>query len=131
MKYEGMNYKSERNNWKTPKGVYGDLNIEFSFDFDPCPKNPKFNGLKCDWGSSNFCNPPYEDIRSWLEKGIFEWATKNKTCVFLLPVRTSVAWWHDLAMEADEIRFIEGRLRFSGYKWNAGFDSCLIIYRSK
>lgn len=51
-------------NWETPKELYDKLNDEFHFDFDPCPINlgeitPDKDGLKIDWGKSNFINPPY------------------------------------------------------------------------
>jgi len=130
MKYDGMQYKSTSNNWNTDKQLYQDLDKEFHFTFDPCPKKPKYDGLDIKWGSSNFCNPPYDNIERWLLKGIDEWK-KGKTVVFLLPVRTSRDWWHDLAMQATEIRFLRGRLKFSGYKWNAGFDSVLIIFNGR
>lgn len=46
-------------NWRTPQEIYDGLNKEFYFDFDPCPNNPLFDGLSCEWGKSNFINPPY------------------------------------------------------------------------
>ena len=46
-------------NWQTPKWLYDELDAEFHFNFDPCPLNSTFDGLKCDWGESNFVNPPY------------------------------------------------------------------------
>ncbi|NIN21148.1 MAG: adenine methyltransferase, partial [Candidatus Aminicenantes bacterium] len=77
-------FKSERLNWKTPKAVYQTLDAEFNFDFDPCPPNPKFNGLVCEWGQCNFVNPPYgREIKAWVNKGIEE-HKKGKTVVFLV-----------------------------------------------
>jgi hypothetical protein len=55
-----IHFSSERQNWKTPKAFYQALDAEFSFDFDPCPPNPDFDGLSIDWGSVNFCNPPIQ-----------------------------------------------------------------------
>ena len=45
--------------WKTPDAFYNKLNEEFKFDFDPCPYQSDFDGLKIEWGQSNFINPPY------------------------------------------------------------------------
>ena len=36
--------------WKTPDDFYEKINKEFKFDFDPCPLNADFDGLKVEWG---------------------------------------------------------------------------------
>ena len=101
---------SLRLDWKTPKAVYQVLNSEFQFDFDPCPVNPDFDGLKVEWGKRNFVNPPYgNEIGKWIKKGYEEYQ-KGKTVVFLIPSRTDTRWWHDYVMKAKEIRCIKGRL---------------------
>jgi hypothetical protein len=43
-------FKSDNQNWKTPKKLYDELDKEFHFDFDPCPPNPAFDGLNIEWG---------------------------------------------------------------------------------
>ena len=48
------------NDWKTPDSFYKTLDKEFNFDFDPCPGHSEFDGLKKEWGDSNFVNPPYD-----------------------------------------------------------------------
>ncbi len=47
--------------------------------------------------------------------------------VLLLPVRTSVGWFHDYVWGHAEVRFIRGRINFSG--GHAPFDSMLAIYK--
>lgn len=124
-------FSSLRLNWKTPKNVYKILDAEFHFIFDPCPVDPKFDGLKIFWGKRNFVNPPYgREIGKWLKKG-YEEAQKGKLCVFLIPSRTDTIWWHDYVMIADEIRFIKGRLKFDDQKNPAPFPSCVAIFRGK
>lgn len=42
--------------------------------FDPCPINPKEDGLKTNWVSSSkviYVNPPFSDYSTWLNRGIF------------------------------------------------------------
>ncbi len=39
---------SLRGDWKTPKALLKKLEKEFGVMFDPCPSNPKFDGLKFD-----------------------------------------------------------------------------------
>lgn len=98
------------NNWNTPEDLYKHLDAEFHFDFDPCPPEGN-NGLNVVWGTSNFVNPPYDDIESWLKKAVEE---QPKQSVFLLPVRTCTHYFHNIILKhAKTIRFIRGRLRFS------------------
>lgn len=123
-------FSSARHNWKTPKAFYRALDTEFLFDFDPCPTNPKFDGIHTDWGESNYVNPPYNEIKHWLAKSIDEWRN-GKTVVLLLPSRTGTEWFHRLVLPlATEIRFIRGRLQFDDSGCNAPFDSMIVIFRS-
>jgi len=124
-------FSSASDNWTTPSEFYLELNNEFHFDFDPCPSNPTFDGLSIEWGHCNFVNPPYgRAIVRWLEKGYSEWKYGN-TVVFLVPSRTDTKWWHEYIMKADEIRFIRGRLKFSGHKNPAPFPSAIAIFKGK
>ncbi len=123
-----VHFSSLRTDWQTPDGVYGLLDKEFGFDFDPCPTNPCFDGLSCKWGKSNFVNPPYgREISRWLAKGFREWQ-QGKTIVFLIPSRTDTKWWHDYCMKATEIRFIKGRLKFKGAINSAPFPSAIVVF---
>ena len=124
-----VHFKSERQNWKTPKAFYQALDSEFDFDFDPCPPQPKFDGLTCSWGDRNFVNPPYNEIEKWMLKAYREHKTYGRTVVMLIPSRTDTRWWHDYVMKAKEIRFIKGRLNFDGHKNSAPFPSCLVVFQ--
>jgi len=116
---------------RTPEDLYKQLDEEFHFDFDPCPVNPTFDGLKVEWGNSNYVNPPYENKVPWILKAIEE-SKKGKTVVMLLPVDTSAGWFHDLILPyADEIRFIRGRLKFKPYDSPAKFASMIVVFRGK
>jgi len=122
---------STKVDYKTPEWVYNTLNDEFNFDFDPCPLNhniQNWDGLIVPWGRSNFVNPPYKDNAKWLKKGFEEWQ-KGKTCVFLIPSRTDTKYFHEYCLNATEIRFIQGRLKFGGAKNSSPFPSCIIIFK--
>lgn len=128
---KNVHFSSENMNWQTPKAFYQALDSEFNFNFDPCPKNPKFDGLNMGWKRSNFVNPPYgRELPKWIEKAHDE-SELGKTIVLLIPSRTDTKWWHDHVMKADEIRFIKGRLHFNDQKGSAPFPSCLVIWRGK
>lgn len=99
--------------WQTPKWLYNELDQEFNFDFDPCPLNSNFDGLKCDWGKSNFVNPPYSNVKGFLEKA-HEQIEKGvaNTVVFLTFANTDTKWFHDYVYNKAQLRFIKGRLKF-------------------
>lgn len=91
--------------WITPPKLYQDLNDEFHFDFDPCPypRSPGFDGLKEDWGQSNYVNPPFGGgFIKWIRKGIEE-SRKGKRVVFIVPV---MSWQAPLFDAGAEIRVL-------------------------
>lgn len=119
---------SIRQDWRTPRAFYQSLHAEFKFDFDPCPTSPEFDGLKIDWKNRNYINPPFKDIKKWVHKAYLE-SQKGKMCVLLIPSRTDTYWWHEYVMKANEIRFIQGRIKYEGAKFNAPFPSCVVVFK--
>lgn len=121
-------FSSKKQDWRTPKALYRQLDAEFNFDFDPCPVNPSFNGLVVAWKDRNFVNPPYNEVEKWIQKGFFEFK-KGKLVVFLVAARTDTKWFHRYVLpHAKEIRFLKGRLKFSGCKDSAPFPSMVIVF---
>jgi site-specific DNA-methyltransferase (adenine-specific) len=122
-------WSSKDQDWRTPDGLFVMLDIEFDFDMDPCPVNSTFDGLQVQWwGERNFINPPYKDVAEWIKKG-YEESLKGKLCVFLVAARTDTRWFHNIVLPyAKEIRFIKGRLKFSGSKNSAPFPSMIVIF---
>ena len=115
MKNRNLEHKD---NWATPKEFYDKLNIEFNFDFDPCPycESEVIDGLSIEWGNSNFINPPYsQKLKEAFVKRAIDESKKGKLCVMLLPVSTSTVLFHDFIQpNAKEIRFVRGRIAFEG-----------------
>jgi len=123
-------FSKKTDDWSTPKDFYQELDKEFNFDFDPCPLRSTTDGLSIDWNGSVFINPPYSNIKAFLEKGITELSKGNaKQLVYLVPARTDTKWFHDLVYNKSEIRFIKGRLKFGDSKNSAPFPSMLIIFK--
>jgi site-specific DNA-methyltransferase (adenine-specific) len=133
-------------NWAKPSDFYEKLNREFCFDFDPCPLNdgpidPSADGLKIEWGQRNFVNPPYSrGLKDAFVVKALEQSKAGKLCVLLLPVSTSTKLFHDIIQpNADEIRFVRGRIKFIGVNTKgervttkAGMhDSMVVIFRPK
>jgi len=111
--------------WATPKYLYEQLNQEFRFTLDPCPlREATLDCLRSWEGERVFCNPPYgPEIVKYLMK-----AREADCAVYLIPSRTDTKWFHDYCLQADEIRFIKGRLKFGASKNSAPFPSMLVIY---
>lgn len=134
-------FSSNRQDWETPQEFFNKLNKEFNFNLDPCADSKnykcdkyfteKIDGLKQDWGGYTvFVNPPYgREIGKWIEKAYIE-SKKGATVVMLIPARTDTKYWHDYVMQANEIRFIKGRLRFVGSKNAAPFPSAIVIFKN-
>lgn len=113
-------------NYATPPEFYKKLDDVFHFDFDPCPYSegkPLFDGLSCEWGMSNFVNPPYSQKlkEAFVLKGIEE-SKKGKVCVFLIPVSTSTVLFHKhIKPNAASIEFVQGRIKFGKLDENRQF----------
>lgn len=135
-------WSSNGDEWYTPYDLYEQLNDEFNFTLDPCAtienhKASKYytiedDGLKKSWNNEIvFCNPPYSNIKNWVEKAYFE--SMNCIVVMLIPARTDTRYFHDYIYKKDgvEIRFLKGRLKFGGNKNSAPFPSMIVIFNRK
>lgn len=134
-------FKSEKMDWETPQWLFDQLNEEFNFGLDAAANalnckcdswiTEEIDALQADWSNSGnvWLNPPYgRHIGKWIEKSYRE-SQKGITVVVLVPARTDTAWWHDWAMQATEIRFIRGRLKFVGAASSAPFPSAILIFK--
>jgi DNA N-6-adenine-methyltransferase (Dam) len=113
-----------------------------NFFLTACPLNGEllFDGLSVEWGTSNFCNPPYDRVNKplFIKKGFEEWK-KGKTVVFLLPTSTGTKQFHELILPHAEIRFVKGRISFHGFNTKGEYstknkgkhDSMIVIFRAK
>ena len=95
-KFHSGNGEDGKHYWITPPELYAELAREFGFTFDPCPDPlpAEFDGLTCEWGESNYVNPPFGSIlhqgkkkgpTAWARKAITE-AKKGKRVVLVYPI---------------------------------------------
>ena len=118
-------FSKNSDNWKTPSLIY-----EYfwrSNYFDPCPFKSDFDGLKINWKSRNFVNPPYSQIDKWIDKAIEE-HKKGNYVVLLIPARTDTKWFRKLVDYGCEIEFVTGRLHFNDSN-SAPFPSCYVTLK--
>lgn len=136
--------------WTTPRDFFNEVNKEFNFGLDAAalqastlvpdnwygpdhPDTSRRDGFTRVWHKDTdkaiWLNPPYgRVIKNWMAKASTE-ASAGATIVCLVPARTDTAWWHDSCI-MHEVRFIRGRLRFSG-AGPAPFPSALVIMKAK
>lgn len=133
-------FTSADDTWSTPESFMAVLRSEYGdFDLDPCclpssAKAPRYftpddDGLAQEWIGRVFMNPPYgRGIGAWITKAR-ESADAGAVVVCLIPARTDTAWWHDEVMaHASQIRFVVGRLKFSGSPVNAPFPCAVVVF---
>ena len=127
------------------------LNERFRFTIDAAAnaenaRLPRFwteedDALSQSWaGERVWCNPPYSDIRPWVEKA---WEGGHDLVVMLLPAnRTEQRWWQDEVEPYRDrpygglrVEFLPGRMRFDRPNAVIGpkgdrppFGCCLLIW---
>lgn len=108
--------------YNTPKWI---LDM-FPDHFDPCPidwKEGDPDGLKINWATRNFVNPPYSETEKWVKKALEE-AKKGNKIVMLLRMDTSTKWFRNLLEAGANFWISWDRLHFAG---RAPFPSILVI----
>jgi phage N-6-adenine-methyltransferase len=136
--YLKVYFRSLTVEWETPQAFFDALDAEFHFTLDVAAdaSNAKCaryltredDALTQHWEGVCWCNPPYgKELSAWLQKA-YESAQAGATVVCLLPARTDRRWWHAYAARG-EVRFVPGRLTFTGASNPAPFASVIVIFR--
>lgn len=139
----------------TPPEVFDPLHARFRFTLDACALShnakldrfftPEQDGLSQSWREERvWCNPPFSNIRPWIEKA---WKGDAELVVMLVPAnRTEQGWWQDLvepfrdAGRPLRVEFIRGRTRFIrhgrgqdsvGPNERPPFGCCLLIWERR
>jgi phage N-6-adenine-methyltransferase len=148
-------YSRDSDEYQTPQYLYDFLDNIFHFTLDPCASiqierqkkidtKVKYtmddNGLLKSWiNYSTFINPPYSQIKRWIQKSIDEmdnrFETYGKTgqkpspIVLLVPARTDTKWFHQVTNSIyASVFLLKGRLQFDKNKTSkAPFPSCVIL----
>jgi len=129
-----------KQNYETPCNIFNSLNKEFRFMVDACADktNHKLktywdkqqNGLVQNWACLVvFVNPPYENIKPWVEKAINSSNIEKTTVVMLLRNDCSTAWYKLAWDNAHEIRQINHRVNFT--KTAPPFPCSIFIFKPR
>ena len=147
---------------RTPDDFWQSLHERFGFSLDAAAsaENAKLarfydiaaDGLRQPWHGAVWCNPPYSDVATWVEKAWSEMELGVDVVVMLVPAnRTEQDWWQRLVEpfrvggggivngSAPDVRlrveFLRGRMRFDRPGWTRPakgdrppFGLCLLIW---
>jgi phage N-6-adenine-methyltransferase len=138
---ETQNSELRREDWETPDGLFGYLNLVFDFwvDLAASPENSKCKlfltesmteeetlSVRRKVGSNwAFVNPPYKStsnkMRTEMERA-FSW----DSVVGLIPAALCNEWFKPIYTRCSDI-FLLGRIPFKGASAGAKFDVCLVV----
>ena len=134
--------------WETPDYLYKSMDDIYHFTLDVCATDDNAkcdeyytiaeDGLKCDWGRFNWCNPPYSrgQLERWLKRA-YEETLKGNTTVVLMPSNTDTCYFHEYVWDErvnswyrwiETVYMVNGRLKFSDAKNSARFPSMLVVF---
>lgn len=126
--------------WGTPQALFRKIDDAFHFDLDVAAnaENAKCrryftkedDGLSQCWQGVCWMNPPYSrgQLSLWTEHAATE-ASLGAVVVGLLPAVTDTQFWHEYVLQAQQIVFLKGRVRFEGPKAGTPtFGSALAIW---
>lgn len=105
--------------WYTPAYIFEALECGFDMDVAapesgplhvPCNSWMWADSLESDWEGFIWMNPPFG-----ARNGLVPWMEKfriHDNGIALVPDRTSAPWWQDMAVWADKIFFVAGKVKF-------------------
>ena len=95
---------------------------------DYCDLDAGKDGLTIPWPQFTFVNPPYKDLKKWLEKALHESGPLSFAEILLLvPVRTHRKWFREAMGYATETVFLDP-LKFHGFKQAFPAPMCLMYF---
>ena len=137
-------FKSESEEYETPKEIFEPLQKEFNLQLDVCASssnhkldnyfNKEDDALTKDWHKQgNFwMNPPFgRQLKKWVQKS-HEESQKGVVGVSILPVRSNTLWWHKYIIDTKaEVRFLKGEIKFGDCKRGLWLPFAIVIWKSE
>lgn len=92
----------------------GNVLTQDKFDLDVCCSNenvpalnyfkyPEHDGLKEKWMKYNYCNPPFDQCKKWVQKAYGE-SLNGNTTIMLIPARTETAYFHEYILFNENVK---------------------------
>jgi len=95
----------------------------------PCVLHLTSGGLDRPWADRTYCNPPYQDLKSWLAKAVHEARATGNRIAVLCPVRTHRKWFREAMAETSAIIYLDP-LTFEGYTQAFPAPLCILFFNS-
>lgn len=99
-------FSSNKQTYETPNKLFNELNSLFNFEIDVCANknnskckkyfDKETDGIKQEWSKMNWCNPPYNNQKVFLNKAYKEFYNNNNNTICLIPSRTDTKLYQDL-----------------------------------
>lgn len=134
-----IHFNSNSDEWETPQHIFNKYNDIYKFTLDAAATSlnakctnyftKESNGLEQGWYGNVWCNPPYSNVKLWIQKA-YEESLKGITITMLLPARTDTIAWHEYIFPHAKVEFLKGRLKFSNSKNSAPFPSAIVIFQT-
>ena len=126
MRYPGVKSDKEQI-FLTPASIMS----KYEGWLDPCP-HPRpsgFDGLQVDWGEKAFVNPPWGNVRPWVEKALLE--RRKGCCVhMLIAAKPTTRVFHDLIFPNAEVEWLRGSVPYHRLTdgTTVSLESCLVKF---
>lgn len=130
------NKNETKQDYGTDKKFWKVLNSKYDFEWDlACTKEnclvrsgashygydyPEYNAFEYTWHNMSgwlYLNPPFSDIRPWVQK-CYEESLQGAKIVLLTPASVGSKWFNDFVFNKAYVFFLKGRLTFEGMKPN-------------
>jgi 16S rRNA G966 N2-methylase RsmD len=119
-------FSKKSDDWATPSKLYKQF-IDNGY-FDPCPLHSKTDNLNNLYEYDMiFINPPYSNIKPWVDFAIKHINYLTEQVIMLVPARTDTKWFHYALEHGALVKFIKGRLSFNDIG-KAPFPSIYLIF---
>ena len=76
----------------------------------------------------NWLNPPYANIRPWVERAEIECVVNRVQTAMLIPAAVGANYWRDWVHRRAKVLFLNGRITFVGCTAGYPKDCALLLY---
>lgn len=111
MNKEGAKATGElsRDYWMTPPYIIDRVKQALGpYYFDPCPKDPDFDGLITPWRGFAFINPPFSEYKKWVNHGM----RQPNPQIWICNTKNSTSWWQMLFLHSSALCLLTDRVAF-------------------